>query len=304
MRLLPALLAVLAVAASAAAQLPTTPTPCGPGQLNVIPASANVAPGGTTHLTGAVANTNQQQRNADVLVAATAPAGWIVTLEPESFPVNAGQTSSFDIRVDVPANATTEGTIELTATFACSALPVDRWASSPVTATVTPRDVAAGPGDRLLDLGETYGIWVLGGLAVVAIGGAAVAGVTRSRAGLLADSPEPLKPVRPGRGTSFPITVENRDRQPDTIRFEVGDVPVGWAAFTALPEVTLAPGERRTMWLMVRSPEDAREGSSASIPLTVRSDSKPDRSRSLQVRAEVKDSAEPATSAGESLASR
>lgn len=294
MRPVALLVILLALAAPAAAQLPSAP--CGPIQLALLATEDSVPAGTAREFGGTVGNTGSTPGAAEVDVA-EAPDGWNVTVTPASIQLAArdqsGSTGSFTVRVLVPANATAPADVTIGAVLRCAGpLPVQSRAETE-TLTITPTPPSAGAAERIADLMERYGALALGALVVVALGGAAVVGVNRARAGVVADAPEPLKTVRAGRGTSFPLAVENRERRADTVRFEVGAVPTGWAAFTAVPELTLAPGERRTTWLMVRAPPDAADGAHAAIPIAVRSDARPSRARELNVRAEVRNDPEP-----------
>jgi uncharacterized protein (DUF58 family) len=66
--------------------------------------------------------------------------------------------------------------------------------------------------------------------------------------------------VQPGRGTSYPIRLTNDSSENLDVKLQVTDVQQNWSALTTLPELELGPEESRTVYMMVRAPEEAKPG--------------------------------------------
>ncbi len=260
----------------------------------------SIDPGATRDVVFSVKNNhNVAQVNATVFVNLAsdyAAAGWDVAPAEQWVVVDAGQTGSVTVTVTTPDRSGDSAMLNARANGRCSVqgrtlpVPVGPDVVPEVTDSVQLATTAPGglPFPGLDALANVPAVYLFGGLIVVVVALGAVIAARRRGDGFDAGSPEPEKAMLPGRGASFPIDVKNRGRQPDTARFEVGDVPHGWTAFLAVSEVTLAPGEGRTLWLMVRAPPEAAEGSATVVPLTVRSKSNPKREARVAVRAEVR----------------
>ncbi|MHB8584475.1 MAG: COG1470 family protein [Thermoplasmatota archaeon] len=261
--------AILATATSASAQVPNPPQ-CGPVIFSFTSGDPMPAPGSSYTISGTVTNSNAQFQGTWNATVGPYPAGWSKpTITPAGGTLAAGASGSFTLAGSVPATATSAGQISVTVNLYCvnsiiSQGPAVSTASKTITVTPT---TSSNWYDPLVPY-----LPAIGGVILLAlIIGGTVSLVRRRRAGLSFDMPEPLKGVRPGRGVSFPMVIENRYGQPDTATFEVGPVPDGWSAFTALPELALAPGEKRTVWVMVRAPQDASEGMRAKVSVGVKS---------------------------------
>lgn len=251
-----------------------------------------VEPGGVVDVTVNVENTGQF---AEVLVPvrAVTATGWTVEPREQNLTIAPQQTASATFRVTAPSDAVQSAQLQISAQGQCSAngtpFPIP---GAMVTNTVTDTvvlDVATPSRFTLPDIGAIPPEYFLGGLGALAIVVGAIVAMRRKSAGFDVKCVEAEKHLRPGRGTSFPIEIRNRAREPDVAQFEVGEVPAGWNAFMALPELTLAGGESRTLWLMVRAPPNATSGSGAVVPVAVRSRSSPKLAARVAVRAEVSD---------------
>lgn len=275
----------------AGAQIPALPTACGPLEATLVQPSAALAPGQQGTITVTVGNGGAAGANV-VVGATTAAAGWTISPPEQSTAIAGGQSATYQFTVTPQAGAASEAAFNFNAQGTCTA---GGQACPPgVEACVTGTDAFTAsarlaepqglriPGLEGLDFPLEY---LVGGLLLLALAALLPLLAKRRRGGFLATCPEPLKLMRPGMGISFPIEVMNRGRKAITVAFEVGSVPDGWSAFMAMPELQLAAGERRSLWLMVRSPPLATAGQRSDITIRVRA---ADGSViSVRVRAEV-----------------
>lgn len=93
----------------------------------------------------------------------------------------------------------------------------------------------------------------------------------RATAGIVVSCPEPAKEVLPNRGTSFPIRVRNEGRVRDVVTLTTSPVPRGWDTFLPLVDIPLEPREEQTVWLSVKSPQDAEPGDHVVVKVIARS---------------------------------
>lgn len=110
----------------------------------------------------------------------------------------------------------------------------------------------------------------------------------RARAGGVALACEaPRQTTTAGRGTNFPLRVENRGRKPLTAELRTRDVPDGWVAFVPLPEVRLKPRQSRDLWVTLKAPADARPGQAADVTVRAEAREAPGRASEVRMRADV-----------------
>lgn len=288
-------LALVALAPLAAAQLPGAPAPCGPLTAQVaVPQALGPGESGDVRLTVA----NAGNFAAAVTVAASLPdpaSGWaIVNPEDQQQTVAASGSQEFVFSVQPSEGASQTATINFTASGACSppvgACPQGACDAQPVTATGQ-LQYRAPEGLRIPGL-DSLGFpveYLVAGIVLIGITTAIPFLLRGKKRGISAECPEPLKLVRPGRGASFPIELRNATPQPATAHLEVGPVPEGWSAFMPLPEVQLAAREKRSLWLMVRAPPQARAGETVDIELRLRhaAGNRKGAAATVRVRAEV-----------------
>lgn len=282
-----ALLLVILLLPSAVSQAPISA--CGPITIPAAPAApAPVAAGGRTDVVVEVVNGGQLA--ATVVVAArTSSTGWSLLSEEATAQVAAGGRSQFTFTVvandpagDAQVDFAATGTCDAPVTVQCPGGACSAGnANSNVVVPLQPAEGFRLPG--LDNIGPEVLI-----AAIILVGLASVVpfALRRKKGGIVADCPEPLKMVKPGRGTSFPIELRNPAKDQVVTQFEVGPVPEGWSAFMPLPEVQLAGREARSLWLMVRSPASAAQGDAVDIELRLK-DPRGSDARVLKVRAEV-----------------
>lgn len=298
MRLLPALVLVLSLVPLAAAQVPSAPAPCGPLYATATSPAAGAAPGQRADVTLSVQNNGT--RGVDVTVSINdPPAGWRLDNAEDQTQTIGGQSSGTFTFTAIPsAQATGDYEVSFQVSGAC-ALPAPGVPCPPNACTTTAPPVGTRVALSAPSGGGLPGLGSLGFPLEYLVAGVVLVGVAatipfllrKKGGGFVADCPEPLKMVRPGRGTSFPIEVRNASADPLTAQFEIGPVPEGWTAFMPLPEVQLAGKEARSLWLMVRSPATARQGETADVEVRLRSAARPGLTATLRVRAEVDPSA-------------
>lgn len=300
MRVVPLLLIVALGASLAApvalAQLPGVPQPCADITVEQPAVPSPVAPGGETTVTLAVTNPNQ----VDVLVTATANAdqpGWAVAA-PEPTTVPAGSTGNFAFLVAAEESASADAIVTFSASGVCQppqgipCPPGDACNAGSANAQVQVPLEADG-GFTFPGLGGLSPELLIAGIVLIGLASVIPFAMRRKKGGVVADCPEPLKMVRAGRGTSFPIEIRNASKDAATAQFEVGPVPEGWSAFMPLPEVQLAAREARSLWLMVRSPQEAKIGDAVDVELRLRDPKRGTNGSVVKVRAEVQAGPEP-----------
>ena len=280
----------LLVAPTALAQLPIPTEPCADITVPTQPAvPAPVPAGGSTTVTLSVANPNQVPVTVSVTAVADQP-GWSVTV-PEPASVPAQSTADFDVTVTASDGAASDVIVSFSASGACETpqglpCPGDQCNAGSVNAVV---QVPLEP-ERGFTLPALEGVspeLLIAGIVLIGLASIIPFAMRRKKAGVVADCPEPLKMVRAGRGTSFPIEIRNASKDAATAQFEVGPVPEGWSAFMPLPEVQLAGREARSLWLMVRSPQEAQVGDAVDVELRLRDPRRGTNGAVVKVRAEV-----------------
>lgn len=286
-------LAALVAAPLAGAQLPVPlPRACDGLEIVSVVVTSALAPGETG--SAEVSVRNRGNLTMDVRVGmAVLEQGWEgEETEKERLDLQPDQEARlrFDVRPD--DTATEDGIVSVIAQGTCdgggvAGCPEDACTTGEASASarialVRPEGVGVPfLGDLRVPLPALVaGLLVVGGLA------AAPFVIARRRPrGVVADCPEPLKLVRPGRGASFPVELRNPAQTPATATLDVGAVPEGWSAFMPLPDVQLAARESRSLFLMVRAPPEAPPGDAVDIDLTVRDGA--GRETVVRVRAEV-----------------
>ncbi len=289
--MLVALVATLAVMPTAHAQAPSTDT-CGPLELTIAQPSTATPAGGTGTFTVTVENRGRLTAIVTV-VASTDAAGWRITSPSEQdASIVAAESKAYPFAVSPDEGAAAEASVNFLARAVCDFGPVPCTTDAPPcasrsqpatgVATFAPAEGLRIPG--LDSLALSPGLILGGGLLFVAVMLIPLLAKKR-RGGILATCPEPLKLLKPGHGVNFPIQIANRGKNPLRATFTVEGEPAGWTAFMAMPDIQLAAGEMRSVWLMVRAPQTAALGDVANFTLIVQTAT--DERLSVRVRAEV-----------------
>lgn len=291
------LLLLVLVAPVAYAQVPPAVTACGTISIPADPASpAPVPGGGRADIVVDVENAGQLAATVTVTATTSAP-GWLIVSSPAPATVGGQTTGSFTVTVEATPDAGGDALVLLAASGTCDSplggqCPPQACnagnANAQVNVPFQPADGFQFPGLGALNVPLEY---LVAGIVLVGLATAIPLAMRRNKGGIVADCPEPLKMVKPGRGTSFPIELRNGAKEPSSAQFEVGPVPEGWSAFMPLPEVQLAGREARSLWLMVRSPANAAQGDAVDVELRLR-DARGKNGSVVKVRAEVQGTAE------------
>jgi hypothetical protein len=282
---------------AAVGQLPSQQA-CGPFNVSGTQPSDGVPPGGSVSVSVTVANAGNLA--ASVNVSATllrTPAGWRVTPGVQALNVTPGNKGTAVFTVAAERGADAKAEVDFVANADCA---------GPGGAPCPIAQACSQQGDKtvsvVLSVQEQGGLGFLNGLdfpleylvagivlIVVLVTGVVLFARRRSGpAGALLSCPEPLKPVKPGKGTSFPVELRNPGDKPARLTLNVGAVPEGWSAFLPLPEIQLAGREARSLWLMVRAPPSAQPGQTVDVEVSATDPARPgERARSMRVRAEV-----------------
>lgn len=295
MRRLPVLVLLLSLGLPLAlAQVPGAPPPCGPIAATAMSPMDPVPPGQSANIILTVQNNGTTGVQAVVTIS-PATEGWTIQNpedQTETVPGQASREFTFTVsptdaaRADLSVSFQVSGTCALPAPgIPCPPDACTTTAQAPgAYVRLAPRDGGGIPGLQNLDFPLEY---LVAGVVLVGVASAIPLLLRKKAPGFAAECPEPLKMVRPGRGTSFPIEVRNASPEPVTAQFDIGPVPEGWTAFMPLPEVQLAGREARSLWLMVRAPATALEGDAADVEVRLRGTGRPEVSSVVRVRAEV-----------------
>lgn len=228
------------------------------------------------------------------VTAQTATPGWDIAPTQRSLTLASKAEGVANFTLEPTQAAAEDAIVQITVSGTCP-LPGGQAcpAANACTAPPQKQDAVVGlaqPEGLQIPFLSALGIpveYVLAGLVLVAVAAAIPLVVRRKPAMVQAECAEPLKMVRPGRGTSFPIEVRNPSGEALTARVEVGPVPEGWSAFMPLPEVQVAGRETRSLFLMVRAPAEAKPGDTVDVEITLRNAQRPERKATVRVRAEV-----------------
>ncbi len=286
----------LAVAPAADAQgLPPLSGACGPSTISPVAGATQVAAGTNGFVTVRVTNEGAFPGRIDIDATIVGGAGWTVpnpSQTAEAVPAGENRTFSFTVQ-PAAEGADTFATLEFAGRLTCAGSGQTAVAFQAEKQSVTVELAGGSTGTFGGALGKLLGdptsILILGGVLLLGVVGVFAMSKRKARGGLSVRAEEVQKKIRPGRGTSFPVALANDGSEDETIMFDVGEAPAGWTAFMAVPEIVLAAGEDRTVWLMVRSPPGAPDGDRAEITVTIRvagGDGRP-RAKDVTVVAEV-----------------
>ncbi|MHB8604424.1 MAG: COG1470 family protein [Thermoplasmatota archaeon] len=270
----------LLVASGAALAETTPPRACLPPNIEIQAPPAQIRVGETFILQLSIGNPNlaSSAPSVTVHVNATAPAGWAVT--PVQPTLSLGpQNVTFDpLTVIAPAAGTgaASGHVSIRVQLQCHS------ATGLESTSVSTKQFAVAVDQPQVPWVEV-GAFAVGILLVILAwivlrgrgGGVSVFAEVRAK-----DAP-------PGKGVSFPIVVQNRRREPNSIKLAVDPVPPGWGAFLALSDIDLDAKEQRSLWLMVTPPADAVPGTELDVRVAVTSEYFPEDESSVRVRATV-----------------
>jgi hypothetical protein len=282
---------LLFVPAIVAQDPPSAPDLCGPITAAAV-APAPIAPGEQAEVTVTVTNEGELPASVTVAMLVDTP-GWTSVSGDQSATIAKDATSDFRFIVSATEDAAGDARATFTAGGTCEApgavlCPEQACTLRDITTSTTIGYRAPEGLDIpfLKDL-EIQPEILIAALVLIALVTAILILARRAPKALSAECAEPLKLVRPGRGTSFPVSVRNPSQETLVAQLEVGAVPEGWSAFMPLPDIQLAPRESRNLFLMVRAPETASDGDTVDVELAVRNAARPEKVSYVRMRAEV-----------------
>lgn len=215
----------------------------------------------------------------------TPRSGWTATSSPDSVELERGDTST--VRVELCAEDTAvrgeTATVTLTATIQPTS-PLDEEQTDTVTLRAELEE------DGLFGIPWDFPPWVL--WIVLGAVGVMLAAILMSRrrtgGGVVLECSESNKQVAPGRGTSFPVRLRNEGHGKDIVSLTTSPVPQGWDTFLPIVDVPLEAGDEQTVWISVKSPEDARDGDHIVVKVYARSSSAAGEQASLDLTVTVR----------------
>jgi uncharacterized membrane protein len=209
-------------------------------------------PGEERVYTFVVENTGNLSADGTFQIISTLPDGWYWSPTEQNLQIAVGESTEVDITVRWEGDVERDAQLQADVEYDCG---VKSGSTDLVSLAFTHAPIQGG--DRG---GSTPWAWIVFGtiLAGTVVG---VPVVYRRRGAKIATACEDSeREVQPGRGTSYPIELTNEGSEAISIDLEVTDVQEGWSALTTLPNLELGPDETRTVYMMVRAPEEAKPG--------------------------------------------
>lgn len=217
------------------------------------------------------------------LSPATAPSGWRFSPGvPDSRSLERGDSTTVQIGLcadDASSGDSARVTLQATLT---NALGEEADDSVALSATVEQ--------DQLFGIPWDFPPWILW-VVLIALG-VMLASVVLTRkkgaGGVTLSCEQSDKEVLPGRGTSFPLKILNESRSKDVVSLTTSPVPHGWDTFLPIVDVPLEAGDEQTVWISVKSPDDAPEGAHVSVKVWARSSASAGEQASLDLSVTVR----------------
>jgi hypothetical protein len=213
-------------------------------------------PGEQRTYTFVAENTGDFEADGTFRITSPLPSGWYWTPTEQPVSIASGETQEIDVDVrfegDVERDAQLQANVQ---DYGCDVPNSGGQSTQTVSLAFTHAPVTEGG-----DGGGLPVAWIVFGAIVAGtvVGVPVVYRNRQPRVGAACEDSE--RDVQPGRGTSYPIELENEGSDAVQVELEVTDVQEGWSALTTLPSLELGPDEDRTVYMMVRAPEDAKPG--------------------------------------------
>lgn len=216
-----------------------------------------------------IENTGDLQARAEVFISPP-PSSWDWPDRVASVDLGAGASTERTIEVTFQGSADRDATLEVRLqNVQCRAGPLTGFSVQGSSNGPQSLALSHAPLPAPAEDGFPWAWVVFGAIIAGTVVGVPV--VYRSRGARIdATCEEAEKDVIAGRGTSFPITLKNKSGDPVPVKLEVADVQEGWSALTTLPDLELGAKETRTVYMMVRAPEDAKPGDLCVAKLRVK----------------------------------
>jgi uncharacterized membrane protein len=223
----------------------------------------------------------------DVTVAVSGvPEGWVVTIQPDGFTLTPGQSHDVEVTIAVtPTSDADDADLVFTAELR-TADPTGLLSPGGEASTTVAVKRDDGATRQLLEaIGP--GIWaILGALVVAIIVAIFLALDRRTRVVELTTNASEIR-VRPGKTATVPFWIENRSKETDRFALSANTGDAGWKAALSVTAVTLEPGQREELQVIVTPSTKAPVGSRAVIRVVAVPDHSPSRIAVLAVSALV-----------------
>lgn len=222
------------------------------------PSVSGFSEGETRTFTFEISNPNQLEADGRLVLTDPRP-GWFWASDPWSGSVAGGDAEEVDVSISYEGGGSASADVQIRLeSVECSLTvgSIDGDEGAPIELSFSGQP-AAGP---VADDDSTLWPWALFGVAVLGTAIAVPVYYQRGRVAIEANCEEAEREVVAGRGTSFPIVLRNKASEAVHVTLEVTDVKEGWSALTTLPDLELGPKESRTIYMMVRAPDQARPG--------------------------------------------
>ncbi len=212
----------------------------------------------------------------------TPPSGWRVSETPSPQPLDRGERTAVQVRLcadDVSGGDSARVTLTATIT---NSLDEEDDDSVSLSATVEQEELFGIPWD--------FPPWILW-VVLIALGvmlASVVLTRKKSAGGVTLSCDQSNKEVMAGRGTSFPLKILNESRSKDVVSLTTSPVPHGWDTFLPIVDVPLEAGDEQTVWISVKSPEDAQDGAHVTVKVWARSSASAGEQASLDLTVTVR----------------
>lgn len=235
------------------------------------PGTGGFDQGATRTFAFVVTNTGSLPAEGEVFISPPRP-GWFWPQAKPNVQLDSGASQTIEIPVEFEGDRAGDAELEVQIQNVECTTPLGVGSQSgsnsdPVTLSLSHAPIPT-TGDAGDDEGLSSAWWVFGAIVV---GTAVAVPVVYSRRGpkLDVECEDAEGEVVAGRGTSFPVRLANKSKEPVHVNLEVAGVQEGWSALTTLPELELAGKESRTIYMMVRAPPAAKNGDLCVAKLAV-----------------------------------
>lgn len=284
------LLASILLLGGAAAQLPTEPDV----NLTAQSQSATLQSGDCVTYQVRVENTGAGTEDLPVSVLPPETVTFELTSPPRGWSTSPGTPGDVElergegttVRVGLcadDADSATSARVTLTAILQ-PASPADEEQRDQVSLSATVEE------DELFGIPWDFPPWILW-VVLIALGvmlASVVVTRKKSTGGVTLSCDQSNKEVTAGRGTSFPLKIHNESRSKDVVSLTTSPVPHGWDTFLPIVDVPLEAGDEQTVWISVKSPEDAHDGAHVAVKVWARSSASAGEQASLDLTVTVR----------------
>ncbi|PKK86199.1 MAG: hypothetical protein CVT48_02145 [Thermoplasmata archaeon HGW-Thermoplasmata-1] len=185
------------------------------------------------------------------------PEGWGISIDKTSLAINAGEEKLVTVTVSCPIGADDDERAVFTVTATSENAEIAGGASG----TTPEMSVVSNVGTIL----ENVALWGL--IALVSIGLIGLIAYWSLTTGMVFSAVSSTCKVRLDTTGSarYILSIYNKAREQNVIKFDVVEQPKGWSAFLDTPSLTLHGREKTSVGITVVTPADAKPGDTAII---------------------------------------